>query len=132
MNTKEASMTGVNAVVIGVKDMAIAKKFYVSLGFEVEKEYPGFVGFKPAEGAVTLGLYPREGLETMVGLPSVNGWSGVVLDLNLAGRSRVDEVVQAADSAGGKVLKPPHDAEWGGRVAHFSDPDGYVWQVAAY
>jgi predicted lactoylglutathione lyase len=125
-------MTGVNAVVIGVKDMATAKKFYVSVGFEVEKEYPGFVGFKPAEGAVTLGLYPREGLEKMVGLPSVNGWSGVVLNLNLTGRSRVDEVVHAATSAGGKVVNPPHDAQWGGRVGHFCDPDGYVWQVAAY
>jgi catechol 2,3-dioxygenase-like lactoylglutathione lyase family enzyme len=132
MNTEEAFMTGVNAVVIGVKDMAIAKKFYVSLGFEVEKEYPGFVGFKPAEGAVTLGLYPHEGLEKMVGLPLVNGWSGVVLNLNPAGRSRVDELVHAAASARGKVVNPPHDAEWGGRVGHFSDPDGYIWQVAAY
>jgi predicted lactoylglutathione lyase len=132
MNTKEASMTGVNAVVIGVKDMAIGKKFYVSLGFEVEKEYPGFVGFKPADGAVTLGLYPREGLEKMVGLPSINGWSGVVLNLNLAGRSRVDELVDTAASSGGKVVNAPHDAEWGGRVGHFSDPDGHIWQVAAY
>ena len=125
-------MTGVNAVVIGVKDMAIAKKFYVSLGFEVEKEYPGYVEFKPSEGAVKLGLYPHEGLEKMVGLPSVNGWSGVVLNLTPTGRSRVDELVQAAASAGGKVLNPPRDAEWGGRVAHFSDPDGYIWQVSAY
>src|SRR5438094_875064 len=120
-------MTGVNAVVIGVKDMAIAKKFYVSLGFEVDKEYPGFLGFKSAEGAVTLGLYPRQGLEKMVGLSSVNGWSGVVLNLNPAGRSRVDELADAAASAGGKMVNPPNDADWGGRVAHFSDPDGYIW-----
>jgi len=132
MNSKEASMTGLNAAVIGVKDMAIAKKFYVSLGFEVEKEYPGFIGFKPAEGAVTLGLYPREGLEKMVGLPLVTGWSGVMLNLNLTGRSRVDELVDAAASTGGKVVNPPRDAEWGARVSHFSDPDGYIWQVAAY
>jgi uncharacterized protein len=125
-------MTGVNAVVIGVRDMAIAKNFYASLGFEVEKEYPGYIEFKAAEGSVTLGLYPHEGLEKMVGLPSVDGWSGVVLNLNPTGRSRVDELVQSATSAGGKVVNPPHDAQWGGRVGHFSDPDGYVWQVAAY
>src|SRR4029077_9323149 len=125
-------MTGVNAVVIGVKDMAIAKHFYVSLGFEVEKEYPGFVGFKSSEGAVTLDLYPHDGLEKMVGLPAVAGWSGVVLNLNPAGRTRVDELVQLAASAGGKGGHPPHDAEWGGRVGHFGDPDGYIWQVAAY
>lgn len=47
-------MTGVNAVVIGVKDLASAKHFYVSFGFEVEKEYPGFLGFKPSDGAVTV------------------------------------------------------------------------------
>jgi len=124
-------MTGVNGAVIAVKDMAIAKNFYVTLGFEVEKDYPSFIGFKPAEGAVTLGLYPREGLEKKVGLTSVNGWSGVMLNLNPADRSRCDEIVQLAVSAGGKVLNPPRDTEWGGRVAHFSDPDGYIWQVAA-
>jgi hypothetical protein len=41
-------MTGVRS---SAKDMAIAKMFNVSLGFEVDKEYPGFVGFKPAQGA---------------------------------------------------------------------------------
>ena len=125
-------MTGVNAVVIGVKDMAVAKKFYEGLGFEVDQEHPGFIGFKSSEGAVTLGLYPREGLEMMVGLESVSGWSGVVLNLNPSARSRVDELFEAATSAGGKVVNAPNDAKWGGRVAHFSDPDGYVWQVAAY
>lgn len=125
-------MTGVNAVVIGVKDMAAAKKFYESVGFEVDQEHPGFIGFQASEGAVTLGLYPREGLEEMVGLPSVNGWSGVMLNLNPTARSRVDELFEAATAAGGGVVKAPHDAQWGGRVAHFSDPDGYVWQVAAY
>ncbi len=125
-------MTGVNAVIIGVKDMAIAKKFYVGLGFEVEKESSAFVGFKPSDGAVTLALYPHHGLEKMVGLPSVNGWSGVVLNLNPAGKSRVDELVDAAASAGGKVVNPPSDLEWGGRVGHFSDPDDYIWRIAAY
>ena len=35
----------------------------------------------------------------------------------------------AAD-AGGTLEKPAADTFWGGYSGYFSDPDGYLWEVA--
>ena len=39
--------------------------------------------------------------------------------------------VSAAEHAGGKVVQPAEDAQWGGRSGHFADPDGHLWKVAS-
>jgi uncharacterized glyoxalase superfamily protein PhnB len=41
-------------------------------------------------------------------------------------------VLSQAERAGGTIVDPAHDADWGGRVGYFSDPDGNLWQVASY
>jgi uncharacterized glyoxalase superfamily protein PhnB len=71
----------------------------------------------------------------MVGVsPGGSGFSGVILDYNPPGpgKERVDEVLTQAERAGGKIVKPAHETDWGGRVGHFSDPAGNLWQVASY
>jgi predicted lactoylglutathione lyase len=125
--------TQISAVTLGVKDMKRSKEFYEGLGFEVDKEHPAFISFQQGEGAAVLGLYPREGLAALIGMPAAgSGFAGVVLNYNPSSRDRVDEVLAQAEKAGGKILKPAHDSEWGGRQGHFSDLDGYVWQVSGY
>jgi len=42
----------------------------------------------------------------------------------------VDEVLRLAESAGGVIEKPAQAASWGGYSGYFSDPDGYLWEVA--
>ena len=37
---------------------------------------------------------------------------------------------QAANSAGATLLKPAEEAFWGGYSGYFSDPDGFLWEVA--
>jgi uncharacterized glyoxalase superfamily protein PhnB len=39
-------------------------------------------------------------------------------------------VLAEAERAGGRVVRPAEVAEWGGTTGAFSDPDGYVWEVA--
>jgi uncharacterized glyoxalase superfamily protein PhnB len=39
-------------------------------------------------------------------------------------------VLQQAELAGAKIVKPPQDTFWGGYAGYFSDPDGYLWEVA--
>lgn len=125
--------TQVNAVTLGVKDMQRSKDFYVALGYEVEKDFPGFIGFKQGEGAAVLGLYPRDGLADLAGIPGEgHGFAGIVLNYNPSGRAQVDDILEAAKKAGGSILKPAHDSQWGGRQGHFCDPDGHVWQVSGY
>ena len=124
--------TQVSAVTIGVKDMKRSKEFYVALGLEVDQDYPGWISFKQGEKAAVLGLYPRDGLAKMIGVSSAgNGFAGIVLNYN-GTRKDVDEVLAKAKDAGGTILKPGEDQKWGGRQGHFSDPDGYIWQVGGY
>jgi len=42
----------------------------------------------------------------------------------------VDEVLGQATAAGGDVVKEPTETGWG-YFGYFSDPDGYLWKVAA-
>ncbi|MGB0538553.1 MAG: hypothetical protein ACPGJX_14380, partial [Alloalcanivorax venustensis] len=41
--------------------------------------------------------------------------------------SRQGDVRQAA---GATLVKPGHRAHWGGYLGYFSDPDGFLWEVA--
>ena len=44
------------------------------------------------------------------------------------GRGR--SVLKRAEQAGAKIEKPASDTYWGGYSGYFSDPDGYLWEVA--
>lgn len=33
-------------------------------------------------------------------------------------------------AAGATLLRPAHEAEWGGYSGYCADPDGYPWEVA--
>jgi len=45
-------------------------------------------------------------------------------------RDEVDAVIEQAANAGATVVKPAADTFWGGYSGYFSDPDGYLWEVA--
>ena len=45
--------------------------------------------------------------------------------------SRVEEVLGDAERAGGTVVKPAEQAQWGGSSGYFADPDGVLWKVAS-
>jgi predicted lactoylglutathione lyase len=57
-------------------------------------------------------------------------FSGITLAHNTKTKDEVDEILRRAEAAGGKILKIPQIAEWGGYSGYFSDPDGYLWEVA--
>lgn len=42
----------------------------------------------------------------------------------------MDRILQQAEAAGAKIEKPAQDTFWGGYAGYFSDPDGYLWEVA--
>ena len=39
-------------------------------------------------------------------------------------------IVILAKNSGGNIEKPAQDVFWGGYSGYFSDPDGYLWEVA--
>lgn len=125
----------ISAVTLGVKDLQVSKSFYKGIGATVEQEHPSFISLKLAEASPILGLYPRDGLAETLGVsPKGSGFTGVKFDYNPPGKgkNRVDELLSKVEGAGGTIVKPAHETEWGGRVGIFRDPDENLWQVASY
>jgi len=54
----------------------------------------------------------------------------ISLAYNARNRAEVDSVLEDAEVAGAKLLKPAQEADWGGYSGYFSDPDGFLWEVA--
>lgn len=42
----------------------------------------------------------------------------------------MDEILRRAEQAGAKIEKPAQDTFWGGYAGYFSDPDGFLWEIA--
>ena len=61
--------------------------------------------------------------------PEGSGFRGVSFHFITDSRDEVDEVMGAAEAAGGTVIKAAADAGWGGYFGYFSDPDGHLWKV---
>lgn len=121
----------ISIVTLGVRDLASMRAFYRGLGWEEGVSTEGFAAFKT--GGAVLALFPLDELArdaNSVVPPGEGGFRGVTLALNVEEKGRVDEVVGAIRAAGGRIVKEPIDADWGGRSAYFSDPEGNLWEVA--
>jgi len=120
----------VTAIMIGVEDLARAKKFYADLGCAIDQDYPGFVSFKLGDGSSSLALYEREAAAQDAGVPSEgSGFRGVSFHYIVSSKEAVDEVMSNAVAAGGGVVREASAVQWG-YFGYFSDPDGYLWKVA--
>jgi len=82
-------------------------------------------------GEMALALYPRDELAKDANIaPIGHGFNGFSLAYNARSRAEVDSVLHEAEAAGAKILKPAQEAFWGGYSGYFSDPDGFLWEVA--
>ena len=122
----------VTAIMIGVQDLGRSKKFYgEGLGCTIEQDYPSFVSFNLGEGSSSLALYEREAAAQDAGVsPEGSGFRGVSFHYIVPSSEAVDEVMGRAVAAGGGVVREAAAAQWG-YFGYFSDPDGYLWKVAA-
>ncbi|WP_223166663.1 VOC family protein [Nonomuraea sp. SYSU D8015] len=120
-----------SVIMLGVKDVERAKKFYAEgLGCEIDQDFPGFVRCSLGEGSSKLALYEWEAAAQDAGVSAEgSGFRGVSFHFIADSRDAVDEVMQAAEAAGGTVVKAAAAAEWGGYFGYFSDPDGHLWKV---
>ncbi|TMR04820.1 glyoxalase [Actinomadura soli] len=122
----------VSAIMIGVTDVARAKKFYgEGLGCEIVQDYGDYVKCELGEGSSALVLYKWEAAAQDAGVPAEgSGFRGSSFHFIADSRDTVDEVMRAAVAAGGAVVKEATGAEWGGYSGYFSDPDGHLWKAA--
>ncbi|NEA29676.1 VOC family protein [Actinomadura bangladeshensis] len=120
----------VSSILLGVRDMDRAKRFYTDgLGWTIKDDW-GISVFFDSDGASPVGFYSREGLADQVGTsPDGSGFSGLVLTYVVRSQTRVDEVLAEAEKAGATVLKPAGSLPWGGYGGTFADPEGYIWSL---
>jgi uncharacterized protein len=120
----------ISMITLGVEDLEASVRFYRDgLGFP-QMDSPPEVAFFTLNGT-WLGLYGRESLaEDAAVSPEGSGFPGFTLSHNVASEADVDQIIEQAVSAGAGLVKPPQKAAWGGYNGYFSDPDGYLWEVA--
>jgi catechol 2,3-dioxygenase-like lactoylglutathione lyase family enzyme len=117
-------------VTLGVADLARSRSFYERLGWRKSTASSEGIAFFQA-GGIAIALYPREELAKDASVPAEGqGFAGVTLAYNARSRSEVDSVLAEVQGAGAKLVKAAQEAFWGGYSGYFSDPDGFLWEVA--
>ncbi|WP_205686991.1 VOC family protein [Chitinophaga rhizosphaerae] len=126
----------ISVLTICVADLDRAYRFYLEgMGLASEGiigqefEY-GAVAFFDLQSGVKLAVWPRKSLVHDTGLeeraPSSMEFT---IGHNVTTKTEVDAVLQQAEAAGARIIKPAHDTFWGGYAGYFSDPDGHLWEV---
>ncbi|MGA9304603.1 MAG: VOC family protein [Candidatus Sulfotelmatobacter sp.] len=120
----------ISLITLGVTDLSRSREFYERLGWRRSMaKAEGIVFFQT--GGMALALYPRPELAKDANItPEGNGFSGVTLAYNARNHDEVDSVLKEAKAVGAKIVKPAQEAFWGGYSGYFSDPDGFLWEVA--
>ena len=101
----------ISIITIAVDDLDRAAKFYEAMGLKRHRITDGVAFFQM--GGAILSLFPRESAEQDSGIGFGDGPSRVYLAYNTRSDAEVDEVLAAAEKAGGQVIKPAQRAFWG-------------------
>jgi uncharacterized protein len=120
----------VSLITLGVTDLNRSREFYGRLGWHRSMANTEGITFFQA-GGMALALYPRPELAKDANVaPEGQGFSGITLAYNTRSHDEVDSVLKEAKAAGATIQKPAQEAFWGGYSGYFSDPDGFLWEVA--
>ncbi|MHB0978718.1 MAG: VOC family protein [Thermoleophilia bacterium] len=122
----------ISIITLGVRDLERSCRFYRELGLPTTRTpESGIVFFQT--GGTCLALYPLEKLAEDVS-PDLSHerspFSGITLAHVARDKEDVEAILKSAERAGGMIEKPAQDVFWGGYSGYFSDPDGYLWEVA--
>jgi catechol 2,3-dioxygenase-like lactoylglutathione lyase family enzyme len=123
----------ISLITLGVRDLATSLRFYRDgLGFPTTWDVEKKVIFFQTSGTC-LALYSYEDLAKDISetfLVERTKFAGITLAHNVRNKDEVNSLLRQAEEAGATIEKPAHDTFWGGYGGYFSDPDGYLWEVA--
>lgn len=120
----------ISFITLGVADLERATRFYEECLGLPRLETPPSVTFFEL-GKTWLALWSREGLAADAGLSSQSsGFPGFSLAHNVRSPAEVDALLAHVSTCGAKVIKPGQPTDWGGYSGYFTDPDGFLWEVA--
>ncbi|MCO6382988.1 MAG: VOC family protein [Vannielia sp.] len=119
----------ISLITLGVRNPEAAAAFYEALGWARVEAPDGVIAFDLI--GATLGLYPIEMLARDMGVPLESlGHGAATYSYNVREKEEVAALLEAAEKAGARLLKPAHDIFWGGHIGYFADPEGHIWEVA--
>jgi hypothetical protein len=119
----------ISIITLGVKNLEISTKFYQALRFPLQ---PGNknISFFELSG-IWLALFPKTSLAKDANVSDIgSGFPGFTLAHNVKTKTEVDKILKLAEQAGAKIKDKAHNRDWGGYSGYFSDPDGYLWEIA--
>src|SRR5258708_13288502 len=118
----------VSLVTLGVKDLAVAKRFYVDgFGWRPVFENKEIVFFQT--GGMIFALFLCEQLAAdFQADPATFGRAPMALAYNVRAKSEVNPLIQRAVAPGATILKPPKEAPSGDSSPYFLHPPGFSSQ----
>jgi uncharacterized protein len=118
-------------VTLVVADLDATRRFYRDgLGWEPYLDVPGEVlMFRTGEHLV-LSLWDEQAALEEIGPVTRGGTPPLTLAHNVAEPAQVDAVLADARRAGAPTVSDATQREWGGYSGYFTDPDGFMWEVA--
>ncbi len=119
----------ISLVTLGVADVARSRAFYEALGWQTGTGTGSEIAFFQV-GPTVFSLWGRGALAEESGVEDAGGWGGVTLAHNVRSPDEVDAILDAAEAAGGTIVKPAAMMFWGGYAGAFADLDGHPWQIA--
>lgn len=123
----------ISIITLGVEDLDRSLQFYKDgLGLPTTRSAESGIVFFQTNGT-TLALFPYSELAKDISdgynVPR-SKFTGITLAHNVRTKEEVDAILKRAETIGGRIEKPAQNTEWGGYSGYFSDPDGYLWEVA--
>ena len=120
----------ISFITLGVEDLKRSRNFYMAMGLEEHARSNDHVAFFDMGGQL-FALFNREDLAADAGLESgtLKGMTGS-LSQNVAEKEDIGRILARAGMAGGRIVKEPSAPPWGGMRGYFSDPDGFLWEIA--
>ena len=126
----------ITVLTLGVDNLEYAVEFYRDgLGFTTEgiigTEFEnGAVAFLDLNSGIKLALWPRKSIAADTALPMQEGGHlEFTIGHNVFSKDEVHTVMEHAEKAGARIVKPAMDTFYGGYAGYFMDPDGHLWEV---
>ena len=127
----------ITLITLAVDNLQASLAFYrdglglATQGIVGEQFEHGAVAFFDLQSGLKLAIWPRDSLADDTGLArSARSATEFSIGHNVATREEVDAVMEQAQRAGAKIVKPAQPAFWGGYAGYFQDPDGHLWEIA--
>ena len=119
----------VSIITIAVDDLDRAVRFYEAMGLKRTPASPTasrFSRWAARSSPCSRARAPKR----IPGIAFGAAPSAHLLAYNTRSEAEVDEVLAAAEKAGGNIVKPARRAFWGGWYGYFADTEGHIWEVA--